>query len=122
MVGAVFTGLMLAVTSYFFTMKDHSGGFLPLSDWWFLVVIVALVFGAIIGGISGATIAGFNLGLIKALIFGAIINCVILFVFYIFTNGEMSFGIKSSLLSLIPIGLVNSAIVSWLSSTSQELK
>lgn len=111
-VGSLFSGLVFALASYLFTMNDHSGGLLPLSDWWYIVVLVALAFGAIIGGISGAIIAGFQFGLIKAAVFGFVFNSLISIALYIFAGADMSHGVRYSLLSLIPIGLFNGAIVS----------
>lgn len=122
-VGAVFTSLVFAPISYLFIIKDHSGGFLPLSSWWILGVLVATVLGAMVGGISAAIIAIFDLGMIKAVILSGTINSSIFLALYIIEFGRLSFGPKYSLLSLIPIGLLNGAVVSWfVTSTSQTLK
>lgn len=122
-VGVVFTSLVFAPASYFFMIKDHSGSFLPLSNWWLLGVVVAIILGAMVGGISAAIIAIFDVGLIKAVILSGIINSSIFLALYIIEFGQLSFGPKYALLSLIPIGLLNGAVVSWfVSSTSQTLK
>lgn len=121
--GSAFTGCLLAVAGYFAAITSAESA--PLgseSDWWFLVVGIDLIAGLIIGGISAMVIVGFNMSYVKAVIFGGTINLLIVLGFYIFTNGQMSQGIRYSLYSLVPIGLINGAIVSWFSSTSQALK
>lgn len=121
--GSVLTGCLLAIVGYFATITSPNGGLLGAeSDWWPLAVGIDLIAGFIIGGISAIVIAGFNMSYGKAIIFGGTLNLLIVVGFYIFSNGQMSQGIRYPLYSLIPIGLINGAIISWFFSTSQALK
>jgi hypothetical protein len=122
-IGATFSGITLAIVAYFATINSNSGGgFLgPERDWWPFAVVIDLIVGLIIGGISAGVVMGFNLSFIEAVSFCGILNLLIVIGFYFFTNGQMSYGIKYPLYSLIPIGLINGAIVSWFASFQKPL-
>lgn len=122
-IGAVFTGCLLAIVGYFATITSPHGGFLGAErDWWLIAVITDLVVGSVIGGLSAIVIAGFNLSYVKAIIFCAVLNLLIVLRFYIFANGQMSQSIKYPLFALIPIGLLNGVLVSWFAYNPQSLK
>lgn len=121
-IGAIFTGLVLGVVAYFAAINDHSSSLLgPSSTWWELAVIGGVVLGLIVGGFSGAIVAGFNLSFLNAAFFGGVFNFLLLSVFYILTNGLASSSIKYSFYALIPIGIINTTIVSLFNSSQQSL-
>lgn len=122
-IGSIFTGCALSIAGYFITINSTDGGWLgPESDWWPIMVVINLIAGLIVGGISAAIIVGFNLNFVKAVSLCGILNLLIVIGFYVFTNGLMSESIRYSLYALIPIGLINGGIVSWFFSTPQVLK
>ena len=116
--GAGFTSLALAIVQYFGTINSGDGGSWigSDSDFWMLAVATGLVFGAILGGISGAIIAGLGISSLKAALFGGVLNLLILSAFYIATDWQISSSIKFSLYFLVPVGIVNGAIVALISA------
>ncbi|MBK8464354.1 MAG: hypothetical protein IPL32_00845 [Chloracidobacterium sp.] len=107
--GALFTGCALATLLYFPGKNDHSStGLGPASDWAWLGLIVGGVLGIVIGGISGAVVVGFQLGILKATLFGLILNLILAVIaFSILENNFL-------VLVLIIVGAVNGAVVSFI--------
>lgn len=122
LLGAVFSGIALAVATYVATIDSNSGGgFMgPESNMWLIATIAGLIFGLILGGFSGAIISVFDFGLLRALIFGGIVNALIVGGIHLVANGEMSDGVRYTLYPLIPIGLINSVFVSMVASFSKS--
>jgi hypothetical protein len=115
LIGASFTGVMLAVVAYFGTINSNSGGgFLgPERDWWRIAVAEDFVLGVFIGGLSGAVIAGFNWNFTKALFLSGSMNLLLVVCVWLFLGNEgLSDSIKYSLYWLVPIGLITAAAVS----------
>lgn len=119
-VGAIFTGCALAIAGYFITIQSTDGGLLgPENDAWPIAVVVNFIAGSIVGGISAAVIAGFNFGLIKALLFSGLLNILVVATFFFLTHGGMSEAIRYSLYALVPIGFINGVIVFIVAVASQ---
>lgn len=116
-IGAAFSGVTSAIASYVAVINDHSGSFFgPASNWWDLAMIIGLVCGIVVGGLSAALIIGLKMGTLKAVLLGGFINLLIVAFFYFLTNGRMDDSIKYWLYALIPIGIINGLIVSFFNS------
>jgi hypothetical protein len=114
--GAVFSAMALGIVSYFVNVNDRSvhGSFIfSPGSFWFAGVIAGVVLGFVHGGISGALIVKLDLKFLRALLYCGISNALIVLAFYIVTNGgeTVSDGIKYTIYSLIPVGIVSGAIV-----------
>jgi len=117
LIGAIFSAITLGIASYFVNINDHSGGgsfiFSP-GQFWFVGVIFGVVLGFVHGGISGALIADLDMNFLEALRFSAITNGLIVLAFYVLTGGgdKFSDGIKYTIYSLLPLGIISAAIIS----------
>ncbi len=112
--GAGFTGLALAIVQYFGTINSPDSSLLGSErDWWVLAVATGLILGAILGGVSGAIIAGLGMSSLKAALFGGAVNLI---VFVAISLNDVSSGIKFSLYFLVPTGVVNGIIVALISA------
>ena len=115
--GTGFSSLALAIVAYFGAINSPDSAVLGSErDWWMLAVASRLIFGAILGALSGAIIAGLGMSSLKAAILGGVLNLLIVGAFYIATDWQISSSIKFSLYFLVPIGIVNGVIVALIST------
>lgn len=118
--GAILSGIAFSVIGYFNTINDHSSTLLgPVSGWWRLAIITSAIAGAIIGGVSGAVIVGFQLNIFKSALFGLVLNLLIILLLATFGDGEKDLTFTYCASSLV--GVVNGAVISLLSFWQQPL-
>ena len=124
LLGGVFSGVCLSFVCYLAAVNDADGsGFIGGNSTWSpFAAIAGVILGLILGGFSAAIITGFQMNLMKALIFEFCLNILIATLIYLLiTNGPASDTVKYPLYFLVPIGLVNGAIVSLLPSLQKPL-
>ncbi len=122
LVGSGFTGFTLAIASYFATINSPDSSILGSeSDWWVFAILNGAVFGAIVGGLSGAIITGCKMAWFSAILFSGLLNFVISVTFFFLTNGGISAGIRYTVYALIPIGFLNGVVVMLASSTQKSM-
>lgn len=122
LVSTIFTAVALSVAAYFSSIFSRSStGLLGSeSSFWFFAVLAGFVDGVILGLISGVVFSVIGPDTTKAVLFSTVFNVLVVAVFYVvFSNGGIeSDGIRYTLYSLIPIGILNAVIASLIGSTN----
>lgn len=122
-IGAIFTGIILAITFYLTEKNSNSSTVLyPASNWARLGLVFGAICELIIGAISGAVIVNFQLGITKAILFGLIFNLLLGGAFYIYTGGGWNDSLTLDFFALIIVGIINAAIVSLVNVGQKSLE
>lgn len=104
-------------------MNDHSSTiFGAASGFWFLAVCTGLVFGAVVGGLSAALLVGLKMRVIIAALLVGIVNLIVVVWFLGSTNPVTDIRVRFVIYSLVPLGLIQGAIISFCCVPNQSLE
>lgn len=115
-ISALSTGAILSTASYFLSLNHSSvgsGNFISFSNPENLVAIIGAILGVIIGGISSVIIVGFQLNILKAILFGFVFNFLLSAALLIITQESWANKyMRYTFYALIINGIIISAIIS----------
>lgn len=119
--GGIFSGIVFSLTSYLATINDHSSTLLgPVSQWWRLALIGGAIEGAIIGGLFGVAVIGFELSIFKAALLGLTVNFLIAYLTAQIDGGEK--GSVYAFWAVVAAGAVNGILISLLNLWQPQFK
>lgn len=116
MVGAFFSGIILAACLGLITINSDTTGELGLNEsgFWWLASILGFSLGFISGGLVGGIVTKFQLGLLNSLLLSFIYGLSIIFIIAIWLGGGWSNSISYSLIVIVIVQLINGVLVSIL--------
>ncbi len=122
--GGLLTGLLLLAVQYFASVNDAGGSSWVgnNSSWWPFFVVTAFILGVIVGAVSSSIIVWFKLAPLQAALFGLTTHVLVsTAIYFIIANGPLSDSFKYPLGSLVPIGLINALVTSYIFCSESSL-
>ena len=126
LIGVLSTGSVLSIAGYYLSLNSSSGGggnFISFSNPEYLLAITGAIVGIIIGGVSSLVIVGFQLNLLKAILFGFILNLLLSIALTIITQESWTNKyMRCTFFALVVSGMIINAFISLIFTSRNHIQ